>query len=195
MADAENPPTKADIFSRAVITASPKFAGSAMVLYEGFRDRRQARMRDVELAVRKAIPADEDLAQRLSESEELDTLLNRALAEAAQSAMASKRRLLGKIVANALLDDAQIDLSMLFATVLAQIETPHIRAMVQIRNAVRAADAAGERSPRARVLRPSSTRASERRAGPNQTQSLQHLLASASLRPRTPTVANQSWSG
>lgn len=120
-----------------------------MVLYEGFRDRRRARMRDVEDAVRAAVPDDTDLDQLLGSREELDALLNRALIESGQSAIAAKRRLLGRVVANALVDDATVDWAILVTTVLAQIDAPHVRAMAHIRDAVEKADAAGELPPRA----------------------------------------------
>lgn len=149
MADGVEPPSASDILARAAIAASPRFAGSAMVLYEGFRDRRRARMRDVEDAVRAAVPGDADLDQILGSRDELDALLNRALIEAGQSAMPAKRRVLGKVVANALVDEAEVDWASLVMTVLAQIDAPHVRAMARIRDAVGKADAAGGLPPRA----------------------------------------------
>lgn len=64
----------------------------------------------------------DDLQGRLADDERLDVLLVRALQAAAESGPRAKRRLLGQLVNQAIVDDARIDESELFVGVLSQID-------------------------------------------------------------------------
>jgi hypothetical protein len=93
---------------------------------------------------------DVDLETRLAESAELDALLVRAVNAAAASGLESKRRLLGRIVAQAVLDDAEIDESSLVVDTLVQIDAAHVRCLTAIARAEAEAQRLGEQEPIAR---------------------------------------------
>lgn len=147
--DPEPPPSRADIAIRAGITASPRLGGSALILYEGIRDRRAARIAQVLDDASTGIEAAE-LERVLSVDERMDALLGQALQAAADSAVVAKRRLLGRLVNQAVLDDARVDESELFVRILSQIDAPHVRCLEAIHRAEQLAEARGEIPPRAR---------------------------------------------
>ena len=93
---------------------------------------------------------EEALNARLESSEEIDVLVMRSVTAAGMSAHAGKRRLLAKVVQRAVLDDAEIDQSLLIIELIEQIESPHIRCLEDIRRAEQRAQASGEMGVTAR---------------------------------------------
>lgn len=144
----DQPPSIPDIAVRAAIAASPRFAGSLNIIYEGFRDRWRARVSDVTDPIFESVQP-EVLESRLNADERLDAALAAAVQAGSSSGLRQKRRLLGKLVAAAVLDDARVDESVLVIGVLAQIDAPHVLCLESIRRAEDAAEAAGEVEPRA----------------------------------------------
>lgn len=90
------------------------------------------------------------LDQKLAASPRLDALAANAVNAGAVSGLQDKRRLLGRVVARAVLDEAQIDEAELITLTLAQIDAPHVRCLEEIRRAEVAAEANGEVAPIAR---------------------------------------------
>lgn len=86
----------------------------------------------------------DDLARRLLEAPEVEVLLTRAVNAAAASSLASKRRLLARVVQAAILDDAAIDQSTLIVDVLEQVDAVHIRCLEAIARAELESKEAGE---------------------------------------------------
>lgn len=86
----------------------------------------------------------EDLDARLRVSEEVDALVIKSIAAAGCSAHIGKRKLLAKIVKRAVLDDAEIDTSLLLFELIEQLEGPHIRCLEDIHRAEQRAQASGE---------------------------------------------------
>lgn len=125
-----------EIWARAALSAVPYVGGPAEIVYSGYRDRAASRGMEFlrQLSERFADPA--ELDARLAESAPLDAVFGRALRAAVESGLANKRVALGKVVAAALEDDALIDRSGLLVDTLAQIEAPHVRALVAVREAV-----------------------------------------------------------
>lgn len=78
---------------------------------------------------------EDELEARLRERPELDALLARSMNTAAAWGLEAKRRLLGRVVCQAVLDDAEIDESTLIIDVLAQIDAPHVRCLGAISRA------------------------------------------------------------
>ena len=142
-------PSIVDILTRTAITASPKFAGSLLVLYEGFRDRRSARVQEACDRIGRGLSSGE-LRARLAASEELEAVVASAIEAAARTALASKRMLLARVANAAVLDDALVDEAELIVGVLAQIDAPHVRCLEDVFRAEEEARAAGELAPRAR---------------------------------------------
>lgn len=99
----------------------------------------------VESLVERVAP--ELLAQRLQESPELDALLTRAVQMAADTALPAKRRLLGRVVARAVLDDAEIDEATFIVEALRDLEPPHARCLEAIGRAEQEAGEHGELEP------------------------------------------------
>jgi hypothetical protein len=89
------------------------------------------------------------LSERLEESEALNVLAARACQAAAATAHSGKRRLLGLIVRDAVLDDAKIDEGLLIERILDTVEAPHIRCLESIHRVEKEAQVSGEQSPTA----------------------------------------------
>lgn len=87
---------------------------------------------------------EEALYARLQASEEVDALVARSVFAAGTSAHSGKRRLLAKVVQRAILDDAEIDQSILLVDLMEQIDGPHIRCLEDIHRAEQRAQASGE---------------------------------------------------
>ncbi|KRC63580.1 hypothetical protein ASE12_01645 [Aeromicrobium sp. Root236] len=81
---------------------------------------------------------------RLEANEELDVLVGVASMAAATSAMHDKRRLLARVVAAALSDEASIDEAALLISALSEIDAVHVRALTAIGRAEDDAKASGE---------------------------------------------------
>ena len=152
MTDEQKPspaPSHVAIWAEAAVLASPKFAGSLHALYKGYEARRTARVAEtLEEVARYCDP--QVLADRLGESEELEETFARAVEVAAGSTLAAKRRLLGRVVSRAVLDDARVDEAALLTNVLAQVEAVHIRCLESVHRAKQEALAADEIGPTAR---------------------------------------------
>lgn len=84
------------------------------------------------------------LSERLARDEGLNVLAARACQAAAATAHAGKRRLLGVIVRDAVLDDAKIDEGLLIERILDSVEAPHIRCLESIHRVEKQAQASGE---------------------------------------------------
>ena len=142
------PPSVPDILARALVAASPKFAGSLAILYDGFRARWSARVSQVSDEVTAVMPP-EKLSRRLEAQPALDAAFAAALEAAGRTGLEAKRRLLGRVIARAVLDDARVDEATLLVGVLSQIDAPHVRCLEAIHRAEEEAEAAGEIAPRA----------------------------------------------
>jgi hypothetical protein len=110
-----------------------------------FRQRWSNRADDVVAPAATAAGGMEELDARLAASEELDALTSRAILVSAASGLASKRRLLGRVVAEAVLDDAAIDDATVLTSILERIDALHVRALEEVRRAEVIVDASGER--------------------------------------------------
>jgi hypothetical protein len=124
-------------------------AGSLLVLYEGFRDRRSVRIQEVVERVTEGLPTSE-LHERLMASDELDAMVANAIEVGARTSLMSKRVLLGRVANAAILDDALLDEAELVVGVLSQIDAPHVRCLEDVFRAEEQARRSGEVQPRAR---------------------------------------------
>jgi hypothetical protein len=86
----------------------------------------------------------EVLERRLLQAPEVEVLLARAVNAAAASSLASKRRLLARVVQAAVLDDAAFDQSTLILDVLEQVDAVHIRCLEAIARAELESKEAGD---------------------------------------------------
>jgi len=121
-------PTWAATAARATLAAIPYAGGTLQVLYEDVRARRAAAAGET-IASIVAITGEPALAQRMAVDPVVEALFVNALDSAIRTGLESKRRLLAKAVANAVLDEALVDESQLLAGVLAELDVPHVRAL------------------------------------------------------------------
>lgn len=133
-------------FEAGVSTAFPVHAKLSV----GYTRRWVQRGADVVQAIADAVGGVEVLEARAAVSEEVDVLLARASMAGADSALRQKRRLLAKVVSQAVLDDAKIDEAALIVDALAQIDAVHVRALEAIHRAEVEAKGSGEMGPVAR---------------------------------------------
>ena len=113
----------------------------------GYKRRWLGRGSEVASSLAAAVGGPDKLEQRASESEEIDSLINRAVIIGANSDLHEKRVLLAQVVARAVLDDAEIDESILLVNALADIDAVHVRSLESIRRAEAAAVESGEMEP------------------------------------------------
>lgn len=117
----------------------PANAKLAVSLKRGWNSRGQEVLDSLTQAVDGEV-----LERRLLQAPEVQVLLARAVNAAAASSLASKRRLLARVVQAAVLDDAAIDQSTLILDVLEQVDAVHIRCLEAIARAERESKEAGD---------------------------------------------------
>lgn len=110
----------------------------------GFKRRWLGRGKEVTSALTAAVGGFDKLEQRAAESEEIEALINRAVFIGANSDLHEKRILLAQVASRAVLDDAEIDESILLVNALADIDAVHVRSLESIRRAETAAVESGE---------------------------------------------------
>jgi hypothetical protein len=117
----------------------PANAKLAVSLKRGWNSRGQEALDSVTQAVNGEV-----LEHRLLQAPEVEVLLARAVNAAAASSLASKRRLLARVVQAAVLDDAAIDQSTLILDVLEQVDAVHVRCLEAIARAELESKEAGD---------------------------------------------------
>lgn len=139
-----------EIWGRAALSVIPGWGGAVEILYSGYRDRAAQRGMEFLGPLAAQFQDPEALNVALAASDPLAAVFDRALRTALESGLADKRIALGKVVSSALEDAAVVDHASLLVDTLAQVEAPHVRAMVEVRKAVDEVKAAGEWPSRAR---------------------------------------------
>lgn len=129
--------------------AVPRLGDSMLEIWDGYQKRRAHRASEAVAAIGERVTL-QQLEARLSESEDLDAAFGVALTAAANSALAAKRRMLGVVIARAVLDDAMIDEATLRTAALSQIDSPHVRCLEDIHRVQKAVETSGERPPAGR---------------------------------------------
>ena len=115
-----------------MLLALVPFGGTAQVLVEDTRARaaNKASCTLDEIVEETGL---ERLRERLGENPELDALFAQGIDAAARTGYEAKRRLLGRLISAAVLDDAKVDESLLFVLALKYLDGPHIRALESLR--------------------------------------------------------------
>jgi hypothetical protein len=88
--------------------------------------------------------SEEQLEAAFVAREDVDVLFAQAVNAAANSALASRRLLLARLVQQAVLDEAKVDESVLIVRALTRVDAPHVRCLEAIRRAEENAAAIGE---------------------------------------------------
>ncbi|MFK4083582.1 hypothetical protein ACI2LF_05700 [Kribbella sp. NPDC020789] len=147
--DDSEPAGYPEIVGRALLGMLPKVGAGLVEIWDGHRKRKEYFAAQA-LAVIGEKVTPEQLHARLEQSEDLDAVFGRAIQAAAMSGLEAKRRLLGLVVAEAVLDDAMVDEAILFTDVLSQIESPHVRCLEDIWRVQDEVESSGDRPQAAR---------------------------------------------
>lgn len=128
----DDPPSRSETAIRAAVRLVPSVGESLGIAVDDALARRKAWAQ--ETAERVAVEVDDDalLLERL-EDERVQMLFAEALEAAMRSRVDAKRRLLARVVARTVLDDAQVDEAELVTTALRQLDAPHVRALERLR--------------------------------------------------------------
>ena len=127
----KEPPDWSYTLARMLLALVP-FGGAAQVLVEDTRAR-AANKASCTLGEIVEETGLERLRERLGENPELDALFAQGIDAAARTGYEAKRRLLGRLISAAVLDDAKVDESLLFVLALKDLDGPHIRALESLR--------------------------------------------------------------
>jgi hypothetical protein len=138
-----DPPSPVETTAKALVSLVPVVDSPALVIWEDLRERVIARMDVTATEILEAVNAD-DLARRMAESPEFEALVVNALERASRTGYEPKRRLLGRVVINAALDDAMVDRSQLVEIALRDLDAPRVRALERIRSEYDAVHDPGE---------------------------------------------------
>jgi hypothetical protein len=129
---------------RAAAAVTAKWTGDALPIIVNRWNAGQAQkaeqfIGDLQTAV------DEQSFARAMEHPETEAMFGWALRAAAETGVAAKRRMLSRVVAQAMNDDARVDEAQLFVAALRELDGPHLRALARLNAADQRADG-GERA-------------------------------------------------
>ena len=108
MADAGGPSIP-DAVVRAGLSLVPGVGGALAELYQLARDMDERRIQQMGSEARDVVMDDERFIERLQENERLRDLLVQAAEAARRTAWQAKRVILGRVVGQAVVDEAQVD--------------------------------------------------------------------------------------
>lgn len=129
------PPPAAVVVVSAALSAIPGVGGPLQTVYDAIDERRRYRVESTAREMAE-LAGEERMVSRVLEDPRLEALCGDALEAAARTGFEAKRRLLGRTVGNALLDDAAVDPAVLMVHALAQLEPVHVRALLWLESAV-----------------------------------------------------------
>ncbi|MEJ5915220.1 hypothetical protein [Pseudokineococcus sp. 1T1Z-3] len=114
---------------RVVIAGTPMIGGSALVLYDDLRDRQAYKAAEFMDIVEAGTGDLEKMLRAIDQDPAVESLFISAFDSAPRSGMKGKRRLLARVVAEAVVDTAKIDESMLITYALRDLDAVHIRVL------------------------------------------------------------------
>lgn len=117
-----------DLVARLLLSSTPVFGGPLEILYTEVAARRRARA-EATIAGIISETGYEHLLERVRENPVVEALFVDAVDAAFRTGLESKRRLLARAAASAILDDAKVDESYLITGALRDLDVPHIRAL------------------------------------------------------------------
>lgn len=125
----------------AAVAAVPAIGGTLVVLLQKTIEDDRRRIADVANSAREVVDDDERFVRRLQDDERLRDMLREALEAGARTSVEAKRIAMGRVLGQAVKDDAQIDDSAAMLQALAALENPHFALLARIRTF---ADSAGQ---------------------------------------------------
>lgn len=129
----DDPPSRGETAIRAAVRLVPSPVGDSLeTVVNDVLARRRVWAK--ETAEQVAVEVDDDalLLERLKE-ERVAMLFVEAVEAGMRSRVDAKRRVLARVVARTVLDDAQVEEAELVTTALRQLDAPHVRALERLR--------------------------------------------------------------
>ena len=117
----------------------PVVGGALQIIWEDVRAHHQARLARTIEEVAEATGLDE-LRRRLGEDPEVEALFLQGLDVATRTGLEAKRRLMARVIAAAVLDDARVEEGQLLVFALRDLDAPHVRALARLWEAQAGAD-------------------------------------------------------
>lgn len=134
-----DPPELWDTSARMSLSLVPVVGGALQIIWEDVRAHHQARLAKTIEEVADATGVDE-LQRRLGEDPEVEALFLQGLDVATRTGLEAKRRLMSRVIAAAVLDEAQVEESQLLVFALRDLDAPHVRALARLWEAQEGAD-------------------------------------------------------
>ena len=120
----------------AAVAAIPGIGGSLVVLLQKTMEDDRRRVADVVNAGREVVDDDARFVRRIGEDERLRDMLKEALEAGVRSSNEAKRIAMGKVLGQAVSDDAQIDDDAAMVHALASLDSPHFALMAKMGEAM-----------------------------------------------------------
>ncbi len=133
------PPSILETMVKAALAVVPRVGEPLKIIYEDTRARHAARAGEMIRTIADRT-GEQRLSARLQEDPEVDALFVDGVEAAMRTGLQAKRSLLAKVVAAAVVDDAQIEHGQLIVQALRDLDAPQVRALARIRNAEREAE-------------------------------------------------------
>lgn len=124
-------PSWQSTITRAAIAAIPYVGGPLEILVSDIRARQSAKAAELVGSIAVAV-GEEELIRRLATDERAEMIFVNAVNAALRTGHREKRRLLARVAAQALGDDARMDESELLVATLNELESPHIVALARL---------------------------------------------------------------
>lgn len=127
-------PSLGEIAAKAALSAVPHAGGSLNQIISGLQQRRTYVAEHALGAISEQVGWDAFLSI-VEGNPEIEAILWTALQAITMTGVESKRRVLQKVVANAMTSDDPIDMDQLKVMALAELDAPHLRALVRLAEA------------------------------------------------------------
>ncbi len=116
----------------AAVSAVPYLGGSLVILLQKAMEDDRRRVADVANAARGVVDDDVRFVKRVGEDERLRDMLREALEAGARSSNEAKRVAMGRVVGQAINDDAQLDDDAALLHALAALDSPHFALLARL---------------------------------------------------------------
>jgi hypothetical protein len=127
-------PSVPEIVGKAVVAGIPYAGGSIVEVISGIQKRREYVAEHALGAISERVGADTFMSI-VERDPEIEALLWTALQAVAATGVESRRKLLVKVVANAMTSTEPIDMEQLQTMALAELDAPHFRALARLAHA------------------------------------------------------------
>jgi hypothetical protein len=117
---------------KAGVSAVPVIGGSLATVIGDTLERRRERVSEFGEAAVAALGSPETLLERLHADERVSDLFLDGAVAASSTSLRAKRRAMGRVVANAASDDAEVELMQLVMSVLVDLDAPHFAVLGKI---------------------------------------------------------------